>query len=278
MVATFPDPENQPAALFKYLKRCQPQAPNIASGWDVSKRDDACPSADPNIVSGSAPLAASDLFDSPLPLSKKKKRWLSLLFGCAQVAAVGLSLWAAQLPNIKPVAVEPHQPTTAQQRAQNELWHTLASDSLAKTLRSAKEKQVNEQLAAAEQERLQAQQLRIHAEAQAQTLTEKAASQAQQTTVAAVRRADLIALDATFIDAEQIIYAGAGDDITLKFAARIQCKEGRFGETAVASPVDARIAPREVRNLAVCYPKIETPAGAPIGQAGEWGVAFFKME
>jgi hypothetical protein len=125
---------------------------------------------------------------------------------------------------------------------------------------------------------LQAQQLRLEAEAQAKNFTAQAAQQAQKTHVDAMRRADIVALDATYIGAEQVIHAEAGADITLKFTARIQCKDGSFGETAVAAPVDSRITPREIRNLAACYPSPETPAGKAIGQSGEWGVAFFKME
>ena len=125
---------------------------------------------------------------------------------------------------------------------------------------------------------MQAQQLRLDAEARAKTLVEQAADQARQKTVTAVRQADAIALDASYIGAEQVIYATAGSDISLKFTARIQCKDGLFGETAVAAPADSRIAPREVRNLDTCYPSVETAAGKPIGKAGKWGVAFFKLE
>ena len=274
MVMTLPD---RPTALFKYLKRCQPQAPNISDEGDVSIGGSFCHWQDPSLVSGRVAFAARDPFDQPPSLSQRKRRWLSLLFGCAQVAAVGLSLWMPERAKPQPTSVEP-QPTTEQQvqEVQERLWYALASESLAETLRTAKEKQVDEQLAIAKQERLQAQQLRIEAEAKARNLTDSAANQARQTTVEAIRQADLIALDATLVGAEQVIYAEAGDDITLKFAARIQCKDGSFGETAVAAPVDTRIAPREVRNLAICYPSPETPTGKPIGQAGAWGVAFFK--
>ena len=145
-------------------------------------------------------------------------------------------------------------------------------------MQTAKQQQTEAALTAAEQERLQAQQLRLDAEAEAKNLVDQAAEQARQKTVAAIRHADAIALDATYVGAEQVIYAEAGSDISLKFAARIQCKDGPFGETAVAAPVDSRIVPREVRNLAVCHPSPETAAGQPVGKAGEWGVAFFKRE
>ena len=167
---------------------------------------------------------------------------------------------------------------TAAQQSQDVLWDTLGSDALAQVLLAEQKKQTQAALSAAEQERLQAQQLRLDAEARAQTLTTQAAEQARRKTAAAMRQADLIALDASYLGAEQVLFAEAGDDVTLKFAARIQCKDGSFGETAVAAPVDARIAAREVRNLAVCYPGEQTPAGQPIGQAGDWGVAFFKLE
>ncbi|MEL7328535.1 MAG: hypothetical protein AAF171_01995 [Cyanobacteria bacterium P01_A01_bin.116] len=257
MVAIFPEPGDTPKTLFKYLKRCQPTAPNIA------------------FTTGNE--AASDPFDR-LPLPKnRRQRGLSLLLGCAQVAAIALGLWVSALPQRQTILAQTNGQTRTQQ-TQNDLWDTLGSEALAQGLLAEQEKQTATALTAAKQARLQAQQLRLEAEAQAQTLTSQAAKQARQKTVEAIRRADLIALEATYIGAEQVLYTDTGDDITLKFAARIQCKDGSFGETAVAAPVDSRITPREVRNLASCYPSGETPAGEPIGQAGAWGVAFFQLE
>lgn len=275
MVATFPNPDhsaaanspapNSPATLFKYLKRCQPLAPDVASGTT------------PDLSSASK----GDPFDQPPPLSKRRRRAFFLLLGAAQAAAISLGLWAAALPHSQ-LANEQSPASSIMQQSQDDpqrrLWHTLGSDALTQVLQTAKQQQTEAALTAAKQERLQAQQLRLDAEAKAKTLVDQAADQARQKTIAAVRRADKIARDATYVGAEQVIYAEAGSDITLKFAARIQCKDGPFGETAVAAPVDSRISPREVRNLAVCYPSAATAAGKPIGQAGEWGVAFFKLE
>jgi hypothetical protein len=252
MVAVFPEPENK-TPLFSYLKPCKP-APGIAQQVN-----------DPSV---------QDLFNQPAALSKKRGRWLSLVGGALQVTAIGLGLWLPSLWTSSSVEPKP----TAQISSDERLWNTLASDELTDVLLMAKEKQADEDLAKAEQERLQAQQLRLDAETRAYNLTEQAAERAKQTTVDATRQADLVALEATYLGAEQVIHAKAGAAVTLKFTARIQCKEGSFGETAMATPVDARIAAREVRNLAVCYPKAETAAREPIGQAGEWGVAFFKME
>jgi hypothetical protein len=253
MVAVFPEPDSQQTNLFPYLKPCQP-APGIAQQVN-----------DPGV---------KDLFNQPAELSKKRGRWLSLLGGALQLTAIGLGLW---LPSLwAAVTVEPKP--VAQMSSDERLWNTLDSDELTEVLLAVKAEQANENLAKAEQARLQAQQLRIDAETRAYNLTEQAAERAQKTTIDALRRADLVALEATYIGAEQVIHAKAGAAVTLKFAAQIQCKDGSFGETAMATPVDARIAAREVRNLAVCYPNTKTAAGEPIGQAGEWGVAFFKME
>jgi hypothetical protein len=252
MVAVFPEPEHK-TPLFSYLKPCQP-APGIAQQVN-----------DPSV---------QDLFNQPAALSKKRGRWLSLLGSALQLTAIGLGLWLPSLWTSSTVEPKPAAQLSSDQR----LWHTLASDELADVLLAAKAEQANENLAKAEQARLQAQQLRIDAETRAYNLTEQAAERAQKTTIDALRRADLVALEATYIGAEQVIHAKAGAAVTLKFAARIQCKEGAFGETAVATPVDARIAAREVRNLAICYPNTETAAGKAIGQAGERGVAFFKLE
>ena len=258
MVATFPDANATRTTLFPYLTPCSP-APGIAA----------------------ANVTTPDALNRPARLGKRRGRWLSLLCGAAQAAAIAAGLWASALPQAQPVAVKAAEQTsahTAAQQSQDVLWDTLGSDALAQVLLAEQKKQTQAALSAAEQARLQAQQLRLDAEARAQTLTTRAAEQARRKTVAAMRQADLIALDASYLGAEQVLYAEAGDDVTLKFAARIQCKDGSFGETAVVAPVDARIAAREVRNLAVCYPGGQTPAGQPIGQAGDWGVAFFKLE
>jgi hypothetical protein len=253
MVAVFPEPDSQQANLFSYLKPCQP-APGIAQ-------------------QGNKPIARDPL-NQPAGLSKKRGRWLSFVGGALQVTAIGLGLW---LPSLWSASnVEPN--TAAQISSDQRLWNTLASDELAEVLLAAKEKQVSETLEKAQQDRLQAQQLRLDAETRAYNLTEQAAERARQTGIDAMRQADLVALEATYIGAEQVIHARAGADVTLKFTAQIQCKEGAFGETAISTPKDPRIALREVRNLAVCYPQAETAAGRPIGQAGKWGVAFFKME
>ena len=258
MVATFPDANATRTTLFPYLTPCSP-APGIAA----------------------ANVTSPDAFNRPARLGKRHGRWLSLLCGAAQAAAIAAGLWIPAQTQVQPVAVKAAVEMTGQPaatHAQDVLWDTLGSERLASVLLTAKVQQTQAALSAAEQERLQAQQLRLDAEARAQTLTTQAAEQARRKTAAAMRQADLIALDASYLGAEQVLFAEAGDDVTLKFAARIQCKDGRFGETAVAAPVDSRIAAREVRNLAVCYPSEQTPAGQPIGQAGDWGVAFFKLE
>lgn len=247
MVAVFPDSDPK-VSLFSCLKPCQP-APGIAR------------------------RSRLDPFNAPLPPMNRRQRVLGLLLGTAHVAAIALGLWAPTFTS--PVAVES---LLAVQQQPNRLWNALGSEDLTQVLLAAKTEQTQAALADAERDRLQAQQLRLDAEAKARNLTTQAANQARQKTMAAVRSADATALDASYVGAEQIIYAEADTDISLKFAARIQCKDGSFGETAVASPVDSRITSREVRNLAVCYPNPETAAGKPIGQAGEWGVAFFKVE
>ena len=247
MVATFSSSRSN-VPLFPCLKPCQP-APGIAS---------STPSADP--------------FDYKPPDSRRQ-RLLSLLLGTAHLAAaaLGVSIWlTAPSVAVKPEAQSPPPET--------DLWNALGSNELTQAISAAKQEQTDAALAAAERDRLQAQQLRLMAEANAQNLTEKAANLARQTTVEAMRRADAIALDASYVGAEQVLYTEAGSEISLKFDARIQCKDGSFGEIAVASPVNSRIPPREVRNLAVCYPSPETKAGEPVGEAGEWGVAFFKVE
>lgn len=226
--------------LFAYLKPCQP-APGIATG-----------------------LATDDSFNWPRRLGKWRRRWLALAFSAAQALAVGGGLWMSHPTEVAPARGLP------QVVAQDQLWTYLGSDAYAQDQLAGK-------LAAAEQERLLAQQLRINAEENAENLLATAAQRARNKTRSAVRQAEAITLDATFNGAEQVIYGEAGDEVTLKFAARIQCKEGSFGETAVATPPDWRIAPREVRNLKTCFVSAHTPAGKPVGEIGEWGVAFFKM-
>jgi hypothetical protein len=253
MVAVFPEPDARKSNLFPYLKPCQP-APGIAQQVNHPR--------------------VEDLFNQPAELSKKRRRWLSLVGGALQLTAMGLGLWLPSLWVASKVEPKP----AAQMSSDQRLWNTLASNELAEVLLAAKEKQVDENLVKAEQDRLQAQQLRIDAETRAYNLTEQAAEQARETGLDAMRQADRIALDATYLGAEQVIHAKAGAAVTLKFTAQIQCKEGSFGEIAMATPKDPRITPREVRNLAVCYPQAETAAGEPIGQAGDWGIAFFKME
>ena len=216
MVAIFPKDKTSRSTLFSCLKPCSP-APGIAP----------------------AVPAVSDLFDHPVRLRKSRRRWLSLVFGSVQAAALSFGLWTSALPQTSTV----ESPSPAAQ-PQDELWNTLGSDALAQTMLAATKEQTEAALTAAEQERLQAQQLRLDAEAKAQNLTTQAAEKARQKTVEAIRRADLINLDATYIGAEQVLYPEAGSDITLKFAARIQCKDSSFGETAVAAPIDSRIAPR----------------------------------
>ena len=255
MVATFPEPDCQRTNLFAYLKPCPP-APGIAISAEQSVRE----------------ALVTDPFDRPSHLSKRRRRALSFVCGALQVTAMGLGLWAPSLRTT--LNVEQAAPISSDTR----LWNTLASDELAEVLLAAKEKQVNENLAEAEQARLQAQQLRLDAERQAQNLTEYASDRARKMTVEAMRQSDLIHVDTSFIGAEQVIYGEKGDNVTLKFMARTQCKEGALGETAIATPVDPRIVRREVRNLAVCYSNAKTLPGEPIGQVGEWGVAFFKME
>jgi hypothetical protein len=258
MVAVFPEPDAQKSNLFPYLKPCQP-APGIAQQVNVP------------IVNAHS---VKDRFNRPAELSKNRGFWLSFVGGALQLTAIAQGLWLPSLWATAKVEPKPAVPTSSDER----LWNALASEELADVLLAAKENQADENLAKAQQERLQAQQLRIDAETRAYNLTEQAAERAKQTGIDAKRQADLVALDATYLGAEQVIHAQAGAAVTLKFAARIQCKDGSFGETAVSAPVDPRITPREIRNLAACYPSPETAAGEAIGQAGEWGVAFFKME
>lgn len=270
MVATLPAqkaPQSEALktkALFPYLKPCPP-APGIAT---PAKTTEAC---------------AVTTCWQPAPLGKRQRRWLKGAFGLTQGIAIGLGLWLPSLwQHSPPVAVEENRERTTQQLAQTSLWQALGSKALSETLAStqqvAQEKQIHEHLAAAEQARFQAQQLRIDAENKAQNLTTEAKNQARRTTVDAIRQATLIHLDSTFIGAEQIINGTPEDEVTLKFTARIQCQAGAFGETAIATPVDTRIATREIRNLASCYPSSETATGEPIGEIGEWPIAFLKRE
>ncbi|MEO1396103.1 MAG: hypothetical protein AAFV90_24660 [Cyanobacteria bacterium J06634_5] len=251
----------QPRAGLPYLKPCQP-ASGIAT----------FPVETPTTSRGLTPQG--DRFDCPGKLSKRRGRWLGLLFGMTQAATIGLGLWMASLDALVPSST----PIVTMPKVGDELWQFVASEDFAKLQLAAKESALDKALAAAEHERLQAQQLRLDAEAQATRLTDEAARHARDTTRAAMRQADWIHLETTYIGAEQIVYGNPGDTVTLKFAARIQCKDGGFGETAVASPVDARIEPREVRNLGECHPSPLTAAGEPVGEVGEWGVAFFKLE
>lgn len=239
MVASFPSSEKR-EPLFSYLKPIEQESPE-----QKLKR----------------------------PRLSKRCRWLlTACFGLTQVASISLGVW---LPTLEQVTstTEARVPT-----AQEQLWHYLGSDELVELQASVRAKQTDEKLALAEQNRLQAQQLRIDAERRAQNLVLNAQNKARQTTMDAVKQADAIRLDASLIGAEQIISANPGDDITLKFAARIQCEEGEFGETATAYPLDPRISTREVRNLSVCFPRTETPAGEAIGEAGEHPIAFFKLD
>ena len=176
-----------------------------------------------------------------------------------------MGLWAASIEQPAPAAA------MREVSAQERLWSYLGSDAYTRD-------QLAGQLAAAEQARLHAQQLRINAEEEAENIVASAAQQARNAKKIAAQQAEAIRLDSTFIGAEQIIYGEAGDTVSLKFAARIQCKEGEFGETAVAQPLDWRISPREVRNLGTCFVSEQTPAGQPIGEIGEWGVGFVKRD
>ena len=243
MVAIFTSSKShrQKETLFSYLRPCQP-APGIAAGL------------------------AADPFDRPGRLSKWRQRGLSLAFGAVHAVALGLGGWG-----LSAVVKAPETSVPTAITASEQLWAYLDSDAFFQDQLAGK-------LAAAEQERLHAQQLRINAEENAENLLADAAQQARNETQAARRRVEAIQLDTTYVGAEQVIYGEAGDEVTLKFSARIQCKEGSFGETAIATPLDWRIAPREVRNLETCYVRAQTPAGEPIGEMGEWGVAFFKME
>lgn len=246
-------------ALFPYLKPCSP-APGIVA---TPKTTEASQKATP----------------SPPTLGKRRRRWLALAFGLTHSVAIGLGLWVPSLwKRLPPGATVSPQQGTHEQLLQGRLWQALGTQALADTLLAAKEQRLDQQLAAAEQSRLQAQQLRLEAEADAQNLTRQAENRARQTKVDALRQADLIQLDTTLIGAEQVIYAEPGEAVTLKFMARIQCEEGSFGETATATPSDTRIAAREIRNLAQCYPSPETAAGEPIGEVGDWPIAFLKQE
>mgnify|MGYP001800075968 FL=1 len=190
---------------------------------------------------------------------------MALAFGATHALALGMGLWAASIEQPAPAAA------MREVSAQERLWSYLGSDAYTRD-------QLAGQLAAAEQARLHAQQLRINAEEEAENIVASAAQQARNAKKIAAQQAEAIRLDSTFIGAEQIIYGEAGDTVSLKFAARIQCKEGEFGETAVAQPLDWRISPREVRNLGTCFVSEQTPAGQPIGEIGEWGVGFVKRD
>ena len=188
---------------------------------------------------------------------------------------MGLGLWAVSPKGpaytAEEGAVGSTTAVTDDDSEPDKLWAYLGSDAFTQDQLAGK-------LAAAEQERLHAQQLRINAEALAENIVAGAAQRIRNEKKAAAQQLEGIRLDSTFIGAEQVIYANEGDAVTLKFTARIQCKEGTFGDTAVAMPLDWRITPREVRNLGACFFSEQTPAGEPIGEFGQWGVGFFKME
>lgn len=263
MLSIRPEPAPLRATLFPYLRPCQP-APGITS---------------PDITSSNVATAtaSTDLLNRPARLSPRRKRWLSLGFGAVHAAALAMSIWLLTLPQAQPdtpVAVS----KTLKQQAQADLWQTLGSTALAETLLAAKVEQTEQALTAANQDRLQAQQLRLNAEAKARSLTDRAAEQAGQQVAQSVYYARLIAAEGSYFGAEQLLFPNEGDSITLKFDARIQCQSDELGETAVAKPIDTRIASREVRNLALCHPSALTLAGQPIGEAGDIGVAFFKLE
>ena len=248
MVAIIPK-QKKSKTLFPWLKPCKP-GPNIA----------------PAEITNTAPV-------EPVRLGKWPRRWLTGVFGLSQAISIGLGLW---LPSAlqKTAAEETAMPATEEQK----LWNALGSTALSETLLLAKQKQIDEQLAIAQKETLQAQQLRIDAEEKAQRLVADAKDRAGDMTAVAIRRANWIKIGATYAGAEQVIHADEGDEVTLKFAARVQCAPGPFGMTATATPIDTRIATREVRNLGHCFPSAETAAGEAIGEVGEWGVAFFKID
>lgn len=246
MVAIIPK-QKRAKTLFPWLKPCAPG---------------------PGVVPAEiAPVAA------PACLGKWQRRWLASAFGLTQAIALGLGLW---LPSAlhKTAAEESAMPVSAEQR----LWDALGSAELDKTMLLAQQQQADQQLKLAQQEALQAQQLRIDAEEKAQRLVAGAKDRAGDMTAVAIRRSNRIKLEATYVGAEQVIQADEGDEVTLKFTARVQCAPGSFGMTAIATPVDARIATREVRNLGRCFPSAEAAAGNAIGEVGEWGVAFFNID
>ena len=129
-------------ALFPYLKPCSP-APGIVA---TVKTTEASPKATL----------------SPPTLSKRQRRWLALAFGLTHSVAIGLGLWVPSLWKRLPSgATVPPQQGTHEQLLQGQLWQALGEQALADTLVVAKEQQIDQQLAAAEQIRLQAQQLRL---------------------------------------------------------------------------------------------------------------------
>ena len=220
------------------------------------------------------PIEQESLEQKPKrPRLSKRCRWLlTACFGLTQAASISLGVWLSVLEQT-PLTTEVRVPT-----AQEQLWNYLGSDELVDLQTSIRKQRTEAERDEARRDLLQAQQLRIDAERRAQNLVLDAQNKARQTTMDAVKQADAIRLDASLIGAEQVLAANPGDDITLKFAARIQCKEGEFGESAVAYPLDPRISTREVRNLSVCFPRAETPAGEAIGEAGEHPIAFFKLD
>lgn len=261
MLTILPETVPPRATLFPYLRPCQPASGIVAAA----------------AITATAPVADADALNCPAQLRPRRRRWLSLGFGAVQVAAISLGVWLSGLPQAQPVtSVAPLK--AAAQQAQTDLWQTLGSDALAQALLIAKAEQTEEALVAAKQDQLQAQQLRLDAEAKARSLTDKAVEQVGQQLAQSVHYARLIAAEGTYVGAEQLLFPAEGASITLKFDARIQCRSDELGETAIAQPVDTRIARREVRNLALCHQSALTPAGQPIGEAGNLGVAFFKLE
>ena len=197
-------------------------------------------------------------------LGRWQRRWLAGAFAVGQSLAIALGF---SLPQLEQPAVTAAPDISREQQ----LWDALGSAELAQVTLATSLQQV-------ERDRLLAQQVRIEAEEKAQSLITQAEQRAEQTTQAARADSEIIRKRASYAGAEQVIATSFGAAITLKFAARIECEAGEFGQTAVAYPLDSRIAVREVRNLSRCIASSQTPAGGAIGEAGDLGVAFFKRE
>ena len=198
-------------------------------------------------------------------LGKWQRVWLAGAFAVSQSLALTLGF---SLPQLEQPEQIPAAPDISKEQ---QLWDALGSVELAQATLAVSLQQ-------AERDRLQAQQVRIEAEEKAQGLIAQAQKTAEQTTQAARADSEIIRKRASYAGAEQVIATSFGAAITLKFAARIECEAGEFGQTAVAYPLDSRIAVREVRNLSRCIASSQTPAGGAIGEAGDLGVAFFKRE